>query len=257
MRGRHKEKGRGAAVFFLLVFILAGTASAQRLYDSQDDFHLHAKLTGHTYRDDKIEVRAPEDWSITVRTATSSGSAHVTFARGAVLRKGKYILELCTGCGQVSGIVGGRFSEIAGMVQPWYRMDPGAMPVPCGKQETTKASNLLDRVDFWFRRGPAHVFDDDADDCREPRTTAAVWYGSYFEEHCSVRAVPEDCGGYFLDHSRLTGQPGAGYPDQMAFGLTYDTTDPNQLPRKGDPELNEVLREASAIVRSVQYRRKP
>jgi hypothetical protein len=43
----------------------------------------------------------------------------------------------------------------------------------------------------------------------------------------------------------------------MAFGLTYDTTDPNQLPRKGDPELNEVLREASAIVRSVQYRRKP
>jgi hypothetical protein len=160
MRGRHKEKGRGAAVLFLLVFILAGTASAQRLYDSQDDFHLHAKLTGHTYRDDKIEVRAPEDWSITVRTATSSGSAHVTFARGAVLRKGKYILELCTGCGQVSGIVGGRFSEIAGMVQPWYRMDPGEMP--CGKQETTKASNLLDRIDFWFRRGPAHVFDDDA-----------------------------------------------------------------------------------------------
>ena len=69
--------------------------------------------------------------------------------------------------------------------------------------------------------------------------------------------MPGDCGGYFLDHSRLTGQPGAGYPDQMAFGLTYDTTDPNQLPREGDPELNEVLREASAIVRSVQYHRKP
>ena len=130
MRGRHKEKGRGAAVLFLLMFILAGTASTQRLYDSQDDFHLHAKLTGHTYRDDKIEVRAPEDWSITVRTATSSGSTQVTFARGAVLRKGKYILELCTGCGQVSGIVGGRFSEIAGMLPSpgiaWIRE-----PCPC------------------------------------------------------------------------------------------------------------------------------
>jgi hypothetical protein len=66
----------------------------------------------------------------------------------------------------------------------------------------------------------------------------------------------EDCGGVFLDHGRLVGEPAVG-PDEMAFALTYDTIDPNQLPRKGDAELNQVLREATAIVRSVHYHRKP
>jgi hypothetical protein len=127
------------------------------------------------------------------------------------------------------------------------------MPVPCGELETSKASRLLDRVDFWYRRDPARAFNEDADDCREPKTTATVWYGSYFEEHCSDRGVPGDCGGYFLDHSRLAGRPGANYLDEMAFGLTYDTTDLDHLPHKGGAELNGVLREATAIVRSVQY----
>jgi hypothetical protein len=257
MQGRHEEKSRGAAVLFLLVFTLIGTASTQKLYDPQDNFHLHAKLAGRSYRDDKIEVRAPGDWSIAIGTVTTTGSSEVTFARGAVLRKGKYILQLCTGCGQASGIAGGRFSEIAGMVQPWYREDSGARPSPCGKQETSKASDLLDRVDFWYQRDPVHIFNKDADDCREPRTTATVWYGSYFEEHCPPGAVTVDCGGYFLEHTRLTGQRDADYPDQMAFALTYDTTDPDALPRKGDPELNQALREATAIVRSVRYHRRP
>jgi hypothetical protein len=257
MQRRHEEKSRSAAVLFLLlVFTLIGTASTQKLYDSQDNFQLHAKLAGRSYRDDKIEVRAPEDWNIAIGYETTTGSAQVTFARGAVLRKGKYVLQLCTGCGQVSGIAGGRFNEIAGMVQPWYREDSGAMPSPCGKQETSRVSNLLDRVDFWYQRDPAHIFNKDADDCREPRTAATVWYGSYFEEHCPPSAVTVDCGGFFLNHARLTGQPDAAM-DEMAFALTYDTTNPNELPRKSDPELNQVLREATAIVRSVRYHRKP
>jgi hypothetical protein len=46
----------------------------------------------------------------------------------------------------------------------------------------------------------------------------------------------------------------------MAFALTYDETDLDQLPRQGDPELNRVLIEATNIVRSVHFkgsRRKP
>ncbi len=254
MQRLHEVKARGMTVLFLVVFTLVGTASTQKAYDSQNNFQLHAKLTGRTYRDDKIEVHAPENWSIAVATAASTGSAQATFARGAVLRKGKYIVQLCTGCEQASGIAGGRFSEIANMVQPWYREDSGAMPSPCGKQETSKASPLLDRIDFWYERDPEHVVNEAADDCREPRTTASVWYGSYFAEHCPAGAVTVDCGGYFLDHARLTGQPETGL-DEMAFALTYDTTDPNQLPRKGDPELNQVLREATAIVRSIRYHR--
>jgi len=256
MQGWHEKKRWGAAVLLFLVFALIEIARSQKLYDSQDNYHLHAKLKGRSYRDDKIEIHAPRDWTIAVETATTAGSTQMTFAQGAILRKGKYTLRLCTSCMQASGIEGGRFSEIAGMVQPWYRGDPWALPSPCGREETSGASKLLDRVDFWYQRDPAHVFNEDADDCREPGTTVTVWYGSYFAEHCSPGAVSGDCDGFFLDHGRLTGQADIGQ-DQMVFALTYDTTDPNQLPRKGDPELTEVLREATAIVRSVQYHRKP
>jgi hypothetical protein len=63
----------------------------------------------------------------------------------------------------------------------------------------------------------------------------------------------EDCGGVFLDHGRLVGEPAVGRMN----GVRVGTIDPNQLPRKGDAELNQVLREATAIVRSVHYHRKP
>jgi hypothetical protein len=209
----------------------------------------HARMIGHTYADDKISVAAPGTWTIAIDEADG-------IHRGPILRKGKYILRLCTSCAQVSGIVGGRFSEIASLVQPWYRVDPLAKPAPCGQQGSTRISEQLNRIDFWFRRDPAHTYDEDADDCRQPKTTATVWYGSYFEENCSYAATGEDCGGYFLNLNWLTRQhAGTLAPtDQMAFALAYDETDLDQLPHKGDPELNRVLIEATNIVRSVHFK---
>ena len=40
----------------------------------------------------------------------------------------------------------------------------------------------------------------------------------------------------------------------MAFALTYDETDLDQLPHKGDLELNRMLIEATNIVRSVHFK---
>src|SRR5579871_3501321 len=70
---------------------------------------LHVRIAGHTYTDDKISVTAPASWTVAIDD--EGGTLH-----GAILRKGKYILRLCTSCTQVSGIVGGRFNEIAGLV---------------------------------------------------------------------------------------------------------------------------------------------
>jgi len=206
-------------------------------------------ITDRTYADDKINVTAPATWSVAIDDVDG-------IHRGATLRKGRYILRLCTSCTQVSGIVGGRFSEIAGLVQPWYRVDPLANPAPCGQQRSARISEQLNRIDFWFRRDPAHLYDEDADDCRQPKTTATVWYGSYFSDNCSYAATGEDCGGYFLHLNWLTGQHARQLAptDEMVFALTYDETDLDQLPHNGDPELNRVLIEATNIVRSVHFK---
>lgn len=219
---------------------------------AQDKFDLHPTLTGRVYQDNKITVRIPKTWAITLE---STGENQL-ITLGVTLRKGRYVLRLCTGCAQASGIVGGRFGEIAAMVQPWYRDDRAGSP--CGKPELTKISTLLDRVDFWYQRDVRHPFDSDANDCHEPRATATVWYGTYFAEHCHLDEVDRDCGGYFLHKHWLTDNRSLGTPfEEMAFAMTYETTDLDQLPRKDDPNLTRVLREASAIVRSIHYRRMP
>jgi hypothetical protein len=244
MLGRGGLSETSKAAVFLLLCGMATPATAQ------DNFNLHGRITGRSYRDDKIGVLSPEDWGISIDTIQEGDQ---TFVRGAVLRKGNYLLRLCTGCGQVSGVIGGRFSEIAGLVQPWFRSDPGAKPAACGEQEEREASRKLNRVDFWYRRDVAHPYDEDADDCREPRTTDTVWYGSYFEE----RPGPA-CGGFFLHQDCLLRKPlgESGSPNrEMVFALTYDTADLDRLPRKGDPVLSEVLREATAIVKSIRYLR--
>jgi hypothetical protein len=228
-----------------LLFAASPLALAQSSYD------LHPRIDGRTYRDDKISVRIPAGW--TSRVDQQDLGAGQILTRGIILRYGRYILHLCTGCGQVSGIAGGRFAEIAGMVQPWFRSDPGANPSYCGEPVTTHVSAQLDRIDFWFRRDPTHVYNEDADDCRQPRTTAAVWYGSYFAEHCPAGTEGQDCGGYFLHLDWLTGGSTDDHINEMAFALTADADSPDAMPLQSDPELGRILREASAIVARVQY----
>jgi hypothetical protein len=143
MQGWHEEKIRIAAVLLMLLFTRVGTAGGQKIHDSQDNFHLHAKLKGRSYRDDKIEIHAPGDWSIAVDTLAIGGSTQMTIAQGAILRTGKYILRLCTGCMQASGITGGRFSEIA----EWFNRRIAAIreryPVPVARLRPVRSRRCL------------------------------------------------------------------------------------------------------------------
>jgi hypothetical protein len=237
-----------AATLVLAALVLA--AGPLALAQSSD---LHPHIDGRTYRDDRISVQAPVDWTLSL-DQQDLGAGQVR-TRGVILRQGRYILHLCTGCAQVSGVVGGRFAEIALMVQPWFRSDPGANPLPCGEPAATHASAKLDRVDLWFRRDPAHHYSDETDDCRAPRTTDPVWYGSYFAERCSHAISGQDCGGYFLHLDWLTrhNNPQPTPSEEMAFALTADADSPDAMPLQTDPDLARVLREASAIVASVRF----
>jgi hypothetical protein len=232
----------------LAAALLAATAP---LAVAQSSYDLHPRIDGRTYHDDKISVRVPAGWALSIDQQDLGGGQ--TLTHGLVLRHGRYVLRLCTGCAQVSGIVGGRFAEIAGMVQPWFRSDAGANPSYCGKPVTTHISAQIDRIDFWFRRDPAHVYNEDADDCRQPRTTATVWYGSYFAERCPAGMVGRDCGGYFLHLDWLTRHDPDNPTNEMAFALTADADSPDGMPLQSDPELARILREASAIVGSAQF----
>lgn len=242
-------KGWSARGALFTVFVCAVVCGLIFPVGAQDLWHFHPRLEGRAYRDDRIAVIAPASWSIAI-DHSSDGTD-----RGAILRKGKYILRLCTACQQTSGIVGGRFSEIAGLVQPWFRADPLANPSACGHPQTTPNSKQLERVDLWFRRDPGHAYDEDADDCRQPKTTATVWYGSYFAERCAGVPPGDDCGGFFLHFDWLTDPHAKALLPlpEMAIGVTYEETSLDLLPRQDDPELERVLAEASLIVRSVRY----
>ena len=206
---------------------------------------LHGQLKGRTYIDDKIQVTAPSGWAIESST-------------GAVLHKGRYILSLCSYCGQASGIQGGRFSEIDVLVQPWARKEEPSGP--CGKQEIGGRTGKLDRQDLYYARpaGDTPPTEMEAELCVIPRIHKTLWYGSFFTQRCKAGESDNDgCGGYFLQHSILAGraenmQNAVG--DEMAFGLSYETKDVNTLPEKSDPHLAEILPEANAIVASIVYR---
>lgn len=216
--------------------------------------NLHPRIDRGTYSDGKITLRIPVGWTPSIDQQSGSGGLTL---RGLVLRHGRYILRLCTGCAQVSGLPGGRFSEIAPMLQPWFRADAGANPSACGEPATTRITAQLVRIDFSFHRSPGHIYSDDNDDCRAPHTTDPVWYGSYFEETCPGVPAGADCGGYFLHLDWLTRHSATNPVDEMAFALTADANAPDAMPLQSDPELHRILSEASAIVASVQFRPPP
>jgi hypothetical protein len=234
----------------LLISMFSSSLLSTRAF-AQADFGVHSHLAGQTYEDDKIRVAAPPDWTVTVDNGTTTGGRQLTYNKGATLRHGRYILTLCTSCGQASGIRGGRFSEIAGMVQPWYRDEAPALP--CGDPKISKATSTLDRIDFWYTRNAAHPSNMANGDCHEPKTTATVWYGSYFAKHCTESIAAVECGGFFIVNT--TPPITDGDLNEMVFALTYNTMDPNELPRRDDPELTKVLAEANAIIASIHYQK--
>jgi hypothetical protein len=161
--------------------------------------------------------------------------------------------------GQASGIIGGRFTEWSPYVCPWIKNE-GWISCPFEATKTV-TSDTLTRNDLYF--DARHARRKAREDCANPTVKAVLWYGSYFSETCHDRA-PRTCGGSgFLEYEDLSGKPpqprvvnGSQFVSepQMIFSVTYETNTPDELPRKDDHELQQVLREADRIVKSIQYK---
>ena len=209
------------------------------------------------YNDDRISVPVPSGWSINPVTANNAGVlvGDTTNQRpiGAAFITGRYELYLLTHYGQASGIRGGRFGEVAKYVAPWVDQTELWPCISFLQKITTPVTNRLSRVDLYFDTDKAGA--DALAQCGHPSQKAVLWYGSYFTHTCSPITSP-DCSGFFLNFPLLAGgSPGLQSPEsQMAFTLTFRPASPDELPRKGDPQLQIFLTQGSRVVRRIKFK---
>jgi hypothetical protein len=127
-------------------------------------------------------------------------------------------------------------------------------------------TDVLARVDLYF--DTRHATTDELSLCGNPSAKGVLWYGSYFTQRCS--AGSDDCccedpahpeegnDGYFLDFPSLAHtQDKSGWDKskrQMAFTLTFRTSNSDNLPHKGDRHLRKFLNQASEVVRTIKYK---
>lgn len=208
----------------------------------------------YVFKDDRVSVAIPDGWSVSTVTTAVRGDRTYRQPIGAALTRGSYTLYLLTHYGQASGIIGGRFGEIAEYVAPWVDR---TNPSPCIdflEKRTTRVTSKLSRVDLYFDSAGASA--EALERCGRPSVRAVLWYGSYFTLACSGN-TSSDCGGFFLELPLLSGKNhDAVHPSesQMAITLSFRAARPNDLPRRGDAQLNEFLARASTVVGDVTFK---
>lgn len=151
------------------------------------------------------------------------------------ITKGNYILYINTQASQASGVIGGRFGEIAGGA-PSADAVVIKQPNECGTSETNSALLGHPRIDLYVSPQDKQTW------CNVP-TSKTVWFFSYIADKAA--------GGYFNYY--VEGQGPTGYVITMA----YNSKDVNNFPVKNSPTLNSMLNEMTAIVKSLEIKELP
>jgi hypothetical protein len=148
--------------------------------------------------------------------------------RTITLVGGKYLLSIDAVFLHASPVEGGRFDEIvngkSSIEAVMANVDRPASGVECADSHAnptvvTKKITLSNFYTDKTRTGKGCVF---------PRSPQPVWFGSI----CSGVAAESD----------------------FAITLTYDTTDVNQLPTKGSPELTRVFEDVTGMLKTLQLK---
>lgn len=171
-----------------------------------------------------------------------------------LFRKDDYKLYVITHTDHASPVPGGRFIEVSQWIAPWVEQEVGECALYMDAKET-KISTRLPRVDYYF--DSSHATELALEVCGNPESRRVIWYGSSFGENCPASHPDYDeCGGYFMSYPRIAGRHPKSNEGQgmLTISLTFATTDPDYLPSKGDPELNQVLKEATRIVQHIKYK---
>lgn len=202
-------------------------------------------VSGKIYQNQYFKITVPSDWTVSSATQTTyisqcRSKSDCTMTKQAIenpaaanLTKGKYILYINGSTQQASGVIGGRFAEVA-MGAPSADAVVTQEPSECGERVMTNdLVNGYPRVDFYV--GPK----DKTLVCQAP-SDKTVWFFS---------VITDKRGGFFNYDLKRTDM--TGYVITMA----YNSKNVNDLPVKGSPELNSMLDEMTSILKTLQFKK--
>ena len=140
---------------------------------------------------------------------------------------GKYVLTINAIYQHASGVEGGRFEEVtdgmssveavrAEVVQPSW--------ILCAKSDVAVITGTLSLASLYTDDTKANV----EDGCKFPADGKPAWFGSYFA--------------------------GTGSESEYTITLAYDTSNMNELPKKGDPELTRVLNDTKTMLKTLELK---
>jgi hypothetical protein len=174
-----------------------------------------AQTTSHRFENQYVAMQVLPGWTV----ASSPPEVKLTHA--------KFVLTINPIFEHASGVEGGRFEEVTNgvtsieavrevVVQPSW--------ILCAKAEVVAATATLSLTNLYTDDTPENV----KNGCRFPADGKPAWFGSYFS--------------------------GAGSESEYTITLGYDTRDVNQLPKKNDPQLQKVLSDVVAMLKTLRMK---
>ncbi len=173
---------------------------------------------GRTFENQYVKMTILPGWTVT----NSPPEVKVTH--------GKYVLTINPIYEHAGGVEGGRFGE-ASAAMPSVTAVRADVEGPWG---TTCAQDQPGQeiiVNAKMSLGNLYTDDTKAnveDGCKFPSDGKSAWFGALFV--------------------------GEGSESEYTITLAYDTTDVNELPRKGDPELTQVLNDTKTMLKTLELK---
>jgi hypothetical protein len=187
------------------------------------------------YENQYMKFNIPAGWTAKQATHTTYvGSVARKFSNPAAVNvtKGNYILHINARASQASGVMGGRFGEIAGGVPS---VDAVVKDIAngdtCGNGESHAVFAKYVRWDFYS----SDLGNKELCNLSE---SGSVWYFSF---------ITTNNGGYFnyYDNNCCGG---------LVVTMAYNSRDISDLPVKGSATLNRMLNEMTNIVKTLKVK---
>jgi hypothetical protein len=212
--------------------------------------HQNANNAPQSYQDDRIQVSIPAHWSSKPVYRASDGSRSSDYRIGIVLSDGPFDLYLLTHYKQASGVIGGRFGEVAEYVVPWLKDDEPSSCLDIFKQNISRASNELVRADLILDPKLEARSTDPLCSLIQRNVSRRVWAGAYFGSLKGNRRSP----GFFIN-TPLGTDAYSSTGIQLVFAASVRATTPGTLPLANDPRLRLFLAEADRVISEIIYKR--
>lgn len=196
--------------------------------------------SGSVYENAFMKVTIPDGWSAKEATHIVYGEGGGTVQQNPAavnIIRDNYILYINTAAGQASGIIGGRFGEIAGGAPSVDAVFSEGGQGHCGVEEWGGGYTDNDGTNFSLKDLYLNTTNRQAW-CFAPTNGKTVWYFSY---------IGPQSGGYFNEYS--DGKPGA-----LVITMSYNTKNIDQLPIQGSASLDNALAVMTKIAQSLQVK---